>query len=470
MKQTILYTTLIISMLTSGCSKYLDVNDNPNLIIDPPINGLLATTTMQTGWNVQRMGDVTSYYVQYLASSNTSSDRDIYKEEDLSNLWTAFYNNMTDIQRMNEKAVSQGATQHLGVGKIMVAIHLNMLINMFGDVPYSQSFNISQYLLPAYDDQEALHGVSIQLLDEGVAELNKANPVIALNAASDVIHAGDVAAWKRTASTLKARFLNQLSKRTDKYNPANILAAVTNGYRSNADDAGTKAWQGGRSPWNQVAYNNTQLLLNGWLSQQLVDAMDGTTFGVMDPRLKYITDTTKYGDYRGTPNGAGRIGSGTDREESVLSINGFYSGSGAPTWIATYAELKFIESEAAFRANDKQRAYAAYREGIKAHIMKVGGTPADTTAYLSNASVSVGAAALTLADIFREKYIVMFLHPEAWVDARRFDFQYKDFTLPVNASLTSFIRRAAYPVVETSRNRKNIPPVTGLTERLWWDQ
>jgi hypothetical protein len=84
--------------------------------------------------------------------------------------------------------------------------------------------------------------------------------------------------------------------------------------------------------------------------------------------------------------------------------------------------------------------------------------------------VSVGAAALTLADIFREKYIVMFLHPEAWVDARRFDFQYKDFTLPVNASLTSFIRRAAYPVVETSRNRKNIPPVSGLTERLWWDQ
>jgi len=285
-----------------------------------------------------------------------------------------------------------------------------------------------------------------------------------------VIHGGDAAAWKRTAYTLKARFLNQLSKRTAQYSAANILAAVANGYRSNADDAGLQAYQGGRSPWNQVAYNNTQLLLNGWLSQQFVDALDGTTFGYIDPRLKRITDTTKFGDYRGTPNGAGRVGTGTSQEESYLSLNGYYSKAGAPVWIATYSELKFIEAEAAFRSNDKNRAYNAYREGIKANIMKVGGTPADTTAYLSNPAVSVGAANLTLADIFREKYVAMFLNPEAWVDARRFDYQYKDFTLPVNASLNTYIRRAAYPVIETSRNRKNVPAVGSLTERLWWDQ
>jgi len=325
-------------------------------------------------------------------------------------------------------------------------------------------------LLPAYDNQETLHATSIQLLDEAVTELNKTDSKLKLDKNSDVIHAGNLTAWKKTAFTLKARFLNQLSKRTDKYNTANILAAVSNGYTSNADDASSNAYQGGRSPWNQIAYNNTQLLLDGWLSEQFVDALDGTSYGVFDPRLRLITDTTKFGDYRGTTNGKGRTGTGTSMEESYLSLNGFYSKAGAPVAIATYSELKFIEAEAAFRANDRARAYAAYREGIKANMMKIGAIPADTTAYLSNPAVSVGVANLTVADIFREKYVAMFLHPEAWVDARRFDFMYKDFTLPVGAALPTFIRRGAYPVVETGRNGDNVPATNGLTDRLWWDK
>ncbi len=53
---------------------------------------------------------------------------------------------------------------------------------------------------------------------------------------------------------------------------------------------------------------------------------------------------------------------------------------------------------------------------------------AERTAYITAASV--GAAALTRELIFREKYVATYLNPEAWNDARRFDYQYKDFTLP----------------------------------------
>src|SRR5690606_13812208 len=106
------------------------------------------------------------------------------------------------------------------------------------------------------------------------------------------------------------------------------------------------------SPWNQAAYNNTQLLLDAWISEQFIDALDGTTFGVVDPRLKYIATETQFGDFRGTPNGVGRIGTGTDDEESYLSLDGFYSKAGAPLLLITYAEMKFIEAEAKF-ATDK---------------------------------------------------------------------------------------------------------------------
>lgn len=453
--------------LFAGCKKYLDINDNPNLVTNPPINGLLANATYQTGLNVQRMGDITSYYVQQLASPNTDSDRDTYKEEDLSETWTAHYNVMTNINRMMMLAEQKGSSQHLGVAKILMAMNLNMLINMFGDVPYSEAFQGQELLTPKYDDQKTLHATSIQLLDEAVTELGKTDSKLALDVGSDLIHSGNTAAWIKTAHALKARFLNQLSN-TDQYNPAGILAELAQAYTSNSDDAMLQSFDG-RSPWNQVAYNNTQLVLDGWLSEQFVNALNGASYGVIDPRLKQITDTTKFGDYRGTPNGKGRTGTGTDQEESYLSLNGFYSKGSAPLLLVTYAEMKFIEAEAAFRSNDKPRAYAAYLEGIKAHMDKLGVPAGERDAYLANPAVAVGAENLTLDLIFKEKYVALFLHPEAWVDARRFDYAYKDFGLPVDAALPTFIRRSAYPVVETSRNGANVP-ATDMTTHLWWDQ
>ncbi|MFB0946090.1 MAG: SusD/RagB family nutrient-binding outer membrane lipoprotein, partial [Spirosomataceae bacterium] len=73
-------------------------------------------------------------------------------------------------------------------------------------------------------------------------------------------------------------------------------------------------------------------------------------------------------------------------------------------------------------------------------------------------------------NIFDQKYITTFLHPEAWVDARRFDYQYTDFTVPENDLLNGqFIRRLDYPDTEYQRNGGNVPVVELLT-RLFWDQ
>ncbi len=107
---------------------------------------------------------------------------------------------------------------------------------------------------------------------------------------------------------------NRLSKKST-YSPAQILAALSGAYVSNADDAQLTRFTA-RSPWNQAAYNNTQLLLDAWMSDYSIKVLNGTTYGVFDPRIRYIADTTKFGDYRGTLNGKGRTGTGTNKEES----------------------------------------------------------------------------------------------------------------------------------------------------------
>lgn len=473
MRLIIRYSCLLLVIGTiSSCKKYLDVNTNPNQPTRPTINGLLTRVTQQSALNVYRVSTgVTSYYVQYLASSNAASPTDTYDDIDVSTTWTSLYDNMTDIYDLQQLAAERGATQYQGVANILMAMDLSLVHMLWGAAPYTEAFN-AETLTPAYDDAQDVYAKCLSLLDEGIALLNQTGSTITIPTAAannpDLIHKGKTTAWVKTAHALKARLLLLVSE-TGQYNGPAILTELAAAYTSAADDAFITTFDV-RNPWNQVAVNNRNLLLDGWLSEQYIDAMNGDTYGIFDPRLPKMTDTTKFGDYRGTPNGKGRTGSGVNFEETYVNLTGYYSTSTAPLYIISYEELKFIEAEVKLRANDRPGAYAAYLEGIRANMNKVGVSAANRDTYVNHASVSVGEAGLTLALIMKEKYKALFLSPETWNDARRFNYQYQDFTLPLNSVTTDFIRRLVYPAVETSRNGANVPPVAGVMEKLWWDQ
>lgn len=468
MKQLIKYILFlgVVGTFTS-CKKYLDVNTNPNAATKPPINGLLTRVTQSTALNTFRVSNITSYYVQYLASPNPASPTDVYEPIDASNTWTFLYDNMTDIYDLEKLAVEAGATQYQGVAKILMAINLQYVHDLWGDAPYTDAF-AGVNLTPSYDGAQSLYQKIMELLDNGIALVQQPGSKITIPSAADLIHRGNVAAWVRTGNALKARMLNRLSK-TPQYNAANVLAAVGAAYTAIGQDAAITTFAV-RNPWNQVALSNEGLILDGWLSEYFVDAMDGTTFGIFDPRLRRMTDTTRFGDYRGTRNGKGRVGSGTTKDESYVNTTGFYSSTNSPLFIIMYEEVKFIEAEAALRSNDRPRAYAAYLEGIRANMNRLGISAADRDAYVNHASVSVGEANLTLGLIFKEKYKALYLNPETWNDARRFNYQYQNFQLPLNAVVATYIRRLVYPSVETSRNGANTPKITDVTSRFWWDQ
>ena len=455
-------------LLLAACKKgYLDVNQsNPNLTDKPPINGLLAATTYATGKNVFYMGYVASYYVQQLASPNVGSGSDIYDDVDRSSTWRSLYLAVEDLRQMQALAVEKSAYEHIGVAKVLEAFNISMLIDFFGDVPYTEAWNKTIFK-PQYDNEKNLYDTCLSLLDAGIAAFNLTDPLVKLDAGNDLIHGGNKTAWIATAYALKARLLNRKSKLAD-YNPQAILEALSHSYTSNGNDAQLTRFEN-QSPWDSVALRNASANLDGWLSATFINALNGTTYGVFDPRLPRITDTTRYGDYRGTVNGAGRVGSGTDTGQCYLSIKGFYSGPGAPLLLVTYAEMKFIEAEAYF-STDKAKSYQAYLDGIAANMDKVGVSATEKSAYLANPAVGVGVTAYTKALLFKEKYVATFLQPETWTDARRFDYQYKDFKLPQGALLSTFIRRAGYPASETSRNGEHVPVVNSLADKLWWDQ
>ena len=468
MKKYIKYTAIFIALAAlTSCKKYLDINDNPNSATQPPLNGLVISTTQSTALNSYRVADITSYYVQYLASSGVAGATDTYDEIDASGTWTRLYDNMTDLYDLQRYAAEKGKKENVGIAKIMMAMNLQLATNLWGDIPYTDAFK-GNTLTPKYDDAKAIYDSSLKLLNDGIVLMQSGTND--LNSAADLIHRGNKTAWVKTAHALKARMLNQLSK-TSQYNTAAIFTELAAAYTSTADDAKMSTFNV-RNPWNQQAVDNAGLLLNGWLSKHYVDAMTGTTYGVVDPRLPLTASLTQFLDYRGTRNGAGRIGNGTSKEESYISLAGFYSSTSSPIYLITYEEMKFIEAEAALRqaVPDKARAYAAYLAGINANMTKMGVAPAAQLAYVSAPSVSVGAANITLALIFKEKYKALFLQPVTYDDARRFDFAYTGFQLPLNAIEAAPARRLVYPSVEVTRNGVNVPTVSGVLTKLWWDQ
>lgn len=461
------FFAIVLMALTISCDDYLDINEDPNNPTEAPLAGLMVNSTYETAQNTYRMGSISTNYVQHLASPNPGSASDIMERVDYSGTWSSMYNVMTDLSDMIAQAREIGANHYQGAGQILMALNLGMTVDVWGSVPYSEALDF-QTITPAYDEDEMLYSNILGLLDEGISNLSQSTDFPLGN--DDFIYNGNVERWIKLGYMLQARYLNHLSE-TSSYDPAAVLAALENGFESNSDDAQVEYFEESFNPWANVAINNANLVLGGWISEQFIEAMDGTTHGVEDPRLPYMVSATDDGEYVGVENGAGRGNAPEAGARSTLETGDFYSSETSPILIATYFEQKFIEAEAAFEI-DRTRSYQAYLEGISAHMRKIGVPEAEIQAYINSPQVSMGEENLTIDDIFEEKWKALFLHPEAWVDARRFDYQYENFTLPQNLNPdlnNQFIRRLAYPDSEVSRNGRNVPEVT-LLDRIFWDQ
>ncbi|HDZ13797.1 hypothetical protein LCGC14_1072740 [marine sediment metagenome] len=458
--------TLGLACMVLSCDSYLDVNANPNNPEDAPLSGLMINSTYESAYNVYRVGDITSNYVQYIASPNPASSSDTMEPISNDVTWFRLYNVMTDLSVLIDKAEEEGAAHYQGAAQILMALNLATGVDIFGAIPFSESFNF-ETVTPKYDSDVELYASVMTYLNDGLNNLQ--GETTASIGADDFIYEGDVAKWISFGNMLKARYMIHL-KEVQGYSANEVLTAVENGLQSNEDNAKVDFFEQSVNPWFNVARNNADLLLGGWISEQFIQALDGTSYNAIDPRLKLMVGTTDTEEFIGTENGAGRGNAPEQGARSTLIEGQYYTSETAPLLIATYSEQKFIEAEAAFTV-DKARSYQAYLDGIVAHMEMLSVPQEEIDTYLTNPGVSMGEAAFSIDAIFKEKWIAMFLHPESWNDARRYDYQYKNMTLPVNLNTElngQYIRRLPYTDNEISRNGQNIPSVT-LLDRIFWD-
>jgi hypothetical protein len=307
----------------------------------------------------------------------------------------------------------------------------------------------------------------------------------------------------RLAWSLKARQLQHLTKKGSKYNPALVQEYAAKGFASSADDCQLQ-FQAAVAPLSGTTnyFGPTRANFNtATFGANFIKFLNGGTYaGVIDPRLPVMATATSTGADPGRGGGPQPTTTPTDFYRS------FYARELGYFEVITYHELQFIKAEAAFLANQRTIALAAYREGIRAHMAKigVGGTttplapnvpepiPPITTAqintYLASSAVAQTEAQLASPSapnvpraIMQQKYIAMFLNPESWTDMRRYDFSpdiYPNLTYPDRANGDAsgqYPRRLLPAEREVVLNTARVQEIGGLdpkffTKKVWWDE
>lgn len=475
--------------LTSACENFVggDTNEDPNRLFEDDIRLQDLLPPIQVN-SAEVHFDIAFTTAQYAQHISFVGNTDSHEESTLNSAWIEVYlGSLNNLEILASKSEEAGAAHYLGIAKVLQAMNLGLATNAWEDIPYTEAFTEGEFT-PVYDSQEQIYSTIQTLLDEAIIEFQKPDSEFNEPGSDDLIYGGDIGKWIKAANALKARYAIHLTNKGTVDAANGALEALSASFTGNTDDAQVRFNnEKNLNPWHTSAFLAAQTGNPAPVhSDQIIDMMNGTSYPEVDPRLPIIASKGSADEFYGSVNGSFGINPEGPDNSSTTEFTGetWYSQAAAPILMVTYSETKFIEAEAAFLRDNSgdrlatgasQQAYDAYMEGIHSHMDKIGVAAADRDAYMSESSVDVGPANLTMELIMKEKFKALFLNPETFNDLRRYDFDpaiFKDLELPNdhNPELNGeWIQRAVYPNSEFSRNETEVrKAVKDIDVQMWF--
>lgn len=463
MKKQLYILLFILSFGFISCDDFLDVNDDPNAVTELSLSAQLPATIEGTSQVHYTLAATTARITQHIGSYFG------YPEEfRMGGSWSTIYlRNLNNLQQLVTQSEELNAPHYAGVARTLMALNLGLATDNWENIPYSQAFNGSANLKPAYDAQESIYSEIIVLLNQAIIDLGATSSFLSPGG-EDMAYNGDLSKWLQLAYGLKARYQVHL---INKNGIGSIMNDLANSFVDNSNDFEIQYNSVNKNPWHvNIALANNSGNVSSTYGAYFINKINGNALAIADPRLPIICDTIGITEIRGI------VSYDQNAPESTVDFeeNNWYSTEAAPVPMVTFAELKFIEAEAAMSSGNAGVAYDAYLAGIEAHMTKVGVNPLAISDYISNPAIAVGSANLTLAHIMGQKYIALFLNPEAWVDMRRYNYDaniYAGFEIPDPVLFQGPAQRAFYPEDEINRNGASVEAASKpYAEKMWRDQ
>jgi hypothetical protein len=201
-------TTVSLFMMSS-CDKFLDVNTDPNNPSKPVLELLLPATQVSLGINIgggslNRAASVAMQHAYVLGLSRFD-----YTGATFQTNWNNIYSQaLNDIEIIIKNGTESKSFGYVGMAKIEKAYIYSVMVDLWGDIPYSESAQGEANLTPKFEKGEDVYKDLFRLIDEGIADLNK-TPYISPGTV-DLFYRGDRTLWVRAANTLKLKLLNQI--------------------------------------------------------------------------------------------------------------------------------------------------------------------------------------------------------------------------------------------------------------------
>lgn len=349
----------------------------------------------------------------------------------------------------------------LAILDIMTAYTYSVLVDSYGDIPYSEALDIDN-VLPKFDSAKDVY---LSLLDRLKNASDQLNPAGQSFGANDVVYAGNVAKWKKFGNSLLLKLGMRIIDADASAGSQAVSAALAGGVFSSNDD--NAAYQYLSDPPNHHDWY-------GWNVIQRLRYFVGTTPFVNllnelnDPRRPVYFDQVD-GEYKGAQSGL------PHNYFEYSPVSNRYFQPNQENLLMDYASVKFYLAEAAERGiAGVSGAASHYEEAIRASLEYYGvGDQAD--AYLAQPSVNYNTAVGDWKQkIGNQKWLSLFDQSfEAWAEYRRLD--YPVLQAPAAARSNVVPRRFLYPLNEQSINGANyaeaVSRMGGDTyeTRLFWD-
>jgi len=380
MKNTYVYIAAFLVLVSTGCKKdYLNVNTNPNSLPTATPSFVISNAMNVSASSMVSPNELGMMWSGHWTQSNgyilaTTTFQYQFTNNDY-NYWDGTYDNLNDYKFVLDNAAAYKQEYLLGPAKVMMALNFQKLVDLYGNIPYTDALQGVKVLAPKFDNQKTVYENLITLLDGAIADLKK-YPYESTNAGADIIFKGNVSNWIKFANSLKLRILMRQSRISgrDSYITTEINKINTegSGFITGAEvgvNPGYNASAGQINPfYNAYGYSETgaRIASNNFprITEFTVNTLKATGDTIRLKRIAYAVgneDGANPGvslraevssNYVGTPFGVGSgyLPTNTSAVGPAFLTKGVFN---KPFVIMTAAEVQFNLAEA------KQRYGAA---------------------------------------------------------------------------------------------------------------
>ena len=206
---------LVIGLLVSACE--LPDNVNPKAATDVPAETLLTNAirnSLNLIDNMSQNTNVSRMMTQYIGMTQyTDPSRYQFSDRQIPDgYWNTSYLVLQDFNEVKLLIQDQSGSEsfnrmnanRLAIIDIMEVLVYHNMVDIFGDVPYTEALGGFDNKTPVYDNQTAIYSDLQLRLTADIATLT-AGAADGSWGAEDLVYQGDVAMWKKFAATVKAR-------------------------------------------------------------------------------------------------------------------------------------------------------------------------------------------------------------------------------------------------------------------------